>query len=265
MQPPPTPPHNAKLQSRQTLSRLATHRAATGFISPIRNPPACNAHACRCRAAHFIHTADMIRGSTRLIAHIGVPTHGFRSPMIYNPYFEQAGIDAIVVPMGCEAAHYPALLRSLFKLTNICGALVTMPHKVTTVALLDEASPAVQIAGACNAVRRTDHGRLAGDMFDGEGFVRGMRRKGCDPAGKRALIVGSGGVGSAIAAAYGRRARGRAEPVRYLTRLGAGIGRAPADPLPFSFGPLRFEPPRRSRYRGQCHAAWHERRRSAAA
>ncbi len=143
----------------------------------------------------------MIRGSTRLIAHIGFPTHGFRSPMIYNPYFEEAGIDAVVVPMGCEAQHYPALLQSLFKLANICGALITMPHKVTTVALLDEASPAVHIAGACNAVRRRDDGRLTGDMFDGEGFVRGMRRKGCEPAGKRALIVGSGGVGSAIAAA----------------------------------------------------------------
>ncbi len=143
----------------------------------------------------------MIRGSTSLIAHIGFPTHGFRSPMIYNPYFEEAGIDAVVVPMGCEAAHYPALLQSLFKLTNICGALITMPHKVTTVALLDEASPAVQIAGACNAVRRGEDGRLTGDMFDGEGFVRGMRRKGCEAAGKRALIVGSGGVGSAIAAA----------------------------------------------------------------
>ena len=143
----------------------------------------------------------MIRGSTRLIAHIGFPTHGFRSPMIYNPYFEEAGIDAVVVPMGCEVPHYPALLQSLFKLTNICGALITMPHKVSTVALLDEASPAVRIAGACNAVRRGDDGRLTGDMFDGEGFVRGMRRKGCDPAGQRALVVGSGGVGSAIAAA----------------------------------------------------------------
>ncbi len=45
----------------------------------------------------------MIRGSTGLIAHIGFPTHAFKAPMIYNPYFEQAGIDAVGVPMGCEA------------------------------------------------------------------------------------------------------------------------------------------------------------------
>ena len=142
----------------------------------------------------------MIRGTTDIIAHIGYPTHTFKSPQIYNPWFEHAGIDAAVVPMGCRAPHYPALLKALFALDNLRGALITMPHKMTTVSLLDEASTAVQIAGSCNAVRRAPDGRLQGDLFDGEGFVRGMRRKGCVLAGARALVVGCGGVGSAIAA-----------------------------------------------------------------
>ncbi|MFN0164685.1 MAG: shikimate dehydrogenase family protein [Burkholderiales bacterium] len=142
----------------------------------------------------------MIRGTTGLIAHIGYPTHTFKSPMIYNPYFERAGIDAVVVPMGCQSQHYAAFLESVFQLTNIVGALVTMPHKVTTASLIDETSAAVRIAGACNAVRRGPDGRLIGDLFDGEGFVRGARRKGARLAGARALVVGAGGVGSAIAA-----------------------------------------------------------------
>jgi shikimate dehydrogenase len=37
-------------------------------------------------------------------------------------------------------------------------------------------------------------------MFDGEGFVRGVLRKGLKLKGAGALVVGSGGVGSAIAA-----------------------------------------------------------------
>jgi shikimate dehydrogenase len=102
--------------------------------------------------------------------------------------------------MGCRDEHYPALLRAVFTLENIRGALITMPHKVSTVSLLDVRSPAVQIAGACNAVRRDADGRLAGDVFDGEGFVRGLRRKGCVADGARALVVGAGGVGSAISA-----------------------------------------------------------------
>ena len=144
---------------------------------------------------------DMISGTTRLIAHLGVPTQSFRAPLIYNPWFDSRGIDARVVPMGCEVENYPEFLKLLFKLRNISGALVTMPHKVTTVDLLDEASPAVLIAGSCNAVRADADGQLVGDMFDGEGFVRGMLRKGRSVAGSRALVVGSGGVGSGIAAA----------------------------------------------------------------
>lgn len=108
----------------------------------------------------------MINGNTEIIAHIGFPPHSFKAPMIYNPWFEEAGINAIVVPMGCQARDYPALLRSIFKLTNIRGA----------------------------------DGRLQGDMFDGEGFVRGLKRKGFEPRGRRVLVVGTGGVGCAIAA-----------------------------------------------------------------
>ena len=61
-------------------------------------------------------------------------------------------------------------------------------------------STAVKVAGSCNAVRRNAEGRLVGDMFDGEGFVRGMARHGRSLKGKKVLVVGSGGVGSAIAA-----------------------------------------------------------------
>ena len=142
----------------------------------------------------------MINGHTEIIAHLGFPTHAFKAPMIYNPWFEKAGVNAIVVPMGCQSADFPDFLGSVFKLSNIRGALITMPHKVTTVGLVDELSATAAIAGACNAVRRLPDGRLIGDMFDGEGFVRGLLRKGLILKGARALVVGNGGVGCAIAA-----------------------------------------------------------------
>jgi shikimate dehydrogenase len=142
----------------------------------------------------------MITGNTQVIAHIGFPTHSFKAPMIYNPYFEHAGVDAVVVPMGCEVQNFPAFLKAVFSLTNIVGALITMPHKVSVVDLVDEVTPTVKIAGSCNAVRRARDGRLQGDMFDGEGFVRGLVRKNCVVKDAKAIVVGSGGVGSAIAA-----------------------------------------------------------------
>ncbi len=142
----------------------------------------------------------MIRGSTGLIAHIGYPTHTFKSPMIYNPYFAHAGIDAVVVPMGVKPEHYADALATVFHMTNIVGALITMPHKVATTRLVATLSTTAQIAGACNAVRLQPDGSLFGDLFDGEGFVRGVQRKGVRLQGARALVVGNGGVGSAIAA-----------------------------------------------------------------
>ncbi len=142
----------------------------------------------------------MINGNTEIIAHIGYPSHTFKSPMIYNPYFEEAGINAVVVPMACKSEPYPNLLKSVFTLENIRGALITMPHKVATVGLLDEVTATVRVAGACNAVKRLPDGRLVGDMFDGAGFVRGVQRKGFALADKRVLVVGTGGVGCAIAA-----------------------------------------------------------------
>ena len=143
----------------------------------------------------------MINGRTELIAHLGYPTETFTAPMIYNPWFASRGINAVVVPMGARAEDYEAFLRPLFRLSNIRGALVTMPHKVATVDLLDEAALAVQVAGSCNAILRRPDGSLYGDLFDGIGFVRGAKRKGFDFTGADCLIVGAGGVGSAIAAA----------------------------------------------------------------
>ena len=142
----------------------------------------------------------MISGKTTLIGHFGYPTEAFKAPMIYNPWFEKKGIDAVVVPMGIKPEDYATTLKAVFKFTNIRGALVTMPHKVATNSLVDEVTPTGRIAGACNAILLRSDGTLLGDQFDGSGFVRGIERKGRKLAGTRVLVSGNGGVGSAIAA-----------------------------------------------------------------
>ena len=64
-----------------------------------------------------------------------------------------------------------------------------MPHKVSTVDMLDDVSTSVQVCGACNAVRKEADGQLVGDMFDGQGFVRGLARKGRPAKGASALVL----------------------------------------------------------------------------
>ncbi|MBL0290781.1 MAG: shikimate dehydrogenase [Betaproteobacteria bacterium] len=214
----------------------------------------------------------MISGKTRLIAHVGYPTESFKAPLIYNPWFEKNGVDAVVVPMGVKAEDFPAVLASLRKFTNLHGALITMPHKVAVVGMLDEASTAVKIAGSCNALLLRADGSLLGDMFDGAGFVRGLKRKGLALVGTSCLIVGAGGVGSAIAAslaaeepaaitlfdtdaaaAAGLAARIREHYPRIDVRIGSNdpagyalvvngtpLGMKPGDPLPVD--PSRLSP-----------------------
>jgi shikimate dehydrogenase len=124
--------------------------------------------------------------------------------------------------MGVKAEHYPQVLKSLAQLTNLRGALVTMPHKVTTMSLVDEVTTTARIAGACNAVLLRPDGSLLGDQFDGAGFVRGVERKGRSLQGARVLVSGTGGVGSAIAASLA------AAGVRHLALFDMSVASADA-------------------------------------
>lgn len=164
----------------------------------------------------------MLSGKSRIIAHVGYPTESFKAPLIYNPWFESRGIDTTVVPLGVKAEDYVPFFERLVRMSNLHGALITMPHKVATVGLLDEASTAVKVAGACNAVLVRD-GRVLGDMFDGEGFARGIERKGFVVAGSRCLVVGSGGVGSAIAASLAARGVGTLALADSVTATAEGL------------------------------------------
>lgn len=211
----------------------------------------------------------MITGGTQLLPLFGYPTHAFKAPLIYNPWFEKNGIDAVVVPMGVKPEDYFSVMKPVFELTNVPGALVTMPHKIATAGLVDELSTTAKIAGSCNAVLKRPDGTLLGDMFDGAGFTRGLKRKGFIFAGAECLVVGSGGVGSAIAAslaaegvaaitvhdAFPESAAGLVDRLRqHYPRLAArtGTNRAagydlvvnatplglPGDPLPMDIGDL---------------------------
>lgn len=211
----------------------------------------------------------MITGGTQLLPLFGYPTHAFKAPLIYNPWFEKNGIDAVVVPMGVKPEDYFSVMKSVFELTNVSGALVTMPHKITTAAAVDELSTTAKIAGSCNAVLKRPDGALLGDMFDGAGFTRGLKRKGFAFAGAKCLVVGSGGVGSAIAAslaaegvaaitvhdAFPESAAGLVDRLRqYYPKLAARTGTnqaagydlvvnatplgLPGDPLPMDIGDM---------------------------
>lgn len=140
-----------------------------------------------------------ITGTTRVIGIIADPIGHVRTPQVMNARFAEAGIDAVVVPVHVGADGLSALWSGLRQMRNLSGLIVTVPHKLAVTALCDELLPNARLVGAANAIHRLDDGRFVGEMFDGLGFVEGLRRQNRDPKGRRALLLGAGGAASAIA------------------------------------------------------------------
>ncbi|MBL6077443.1 shikimate dehydrogenase [Belnapia sp. T18] len=145
-----------------------------------------------------------ITGRARLFAIIGDPVGVVRSPEWWNAAFGRAGLDAVLLPVDVAGGDLAVAWRGLTRIRNLDGIVLTMPHKQAVVPLLDGLGPTARLAGAVNTVRRRADGGWEGEMFDGEGFVAGLRAAGHEPAGMRALQVGCGGAGRAIAFALAR-------------------------------------------------------------
>ena len=96
----------------------------------------------------------MLNGDTKIIAHVGYPTSTFKSPMIYNPWFDARGINAAVVPLGVKSEDFASAFPQICRFTNFHGALITMPHKISVVDFLDEVSTRGEGRGLLQAVRR---------------------------------------------------------------------------------------------------------------
>ncbi|AIY40910.1 Shikimate 5-dehydrogenase I alpha [Collimonas arenae] len=167
-----------------------------------------------------------ISGTTRIFPVIGWPVEQVKAPALFNAYFKQQGIDARVVPFKIAPDAYIAAVRMLMAAENVGGIFVSIPHKPMSVAAVDLPTTRAALAGACNAIYRAADGQaLVGDLIDGEGFIRAFDRT-CgdtpfDWPRARALVVGSGGVGCAVAAALA--ARGIGHVAIYDNRLSQAI------------------------------------------
>lgn len=146
----------------------------------------------------------MITGRTALLAIVADPVAQARAPILVNRALAERGVDAVLVPFHVGTDGLAPLVRALRSVKNLAGAVFSMPHKTALVALLDEVTSAARQVGACNVVRREADGRLVGTMYDGEGFVAGLRSAGHDVRGRRVFLAGAGGAAAAIAFALGK-------------------------------------------------------------
>jgi shikimate dehydrogenase len=140
-----------------------------------------------------------LNGASRLYPIIGDPIAQVKSPAGVSETLQAAGLNALVVPMHLASADFAATLEALRGVRNVDGFIITVPHKFAAASVCTSLSPRAQFLGAVNTVRRNPDGSWHGDMFDGLGYVAALRKNGCEPQGKRVLLVGAGGAGSAIA------------------------------------------------------------------
>ena len=140
-----------------------------------------------------------ISGTTRLIVAMGDPVAQVRFPEVFTRYCAERNIDAVSIPMHIPAAGLADAMRGFRVMQNLIGLSVTIPHKGPVAQHLDRLSERARRVGVVNAVRREPDGTLTGDIFDGEGFVAGLKHRKINLRDAKVWLVGAGGAGTAIA------------------------------------------------------------------
>ena len=139
-----------------------------------------------------------LNGATRLYVIVGDPIEQVKAPGGVTAAFQARGHDGVLVPVHVSPVDLPSFMSAAEHWRNLDGLIVTVPHKFACLAHCATLSARARTVGAVNIMRRRPDGSWHGDMIDGLGFVAAARARGFDPAGRRALLIGAGGAGSAI-------------------------------------------------------------------
>jgi shikimate dehydrogenase len=140
-----------------------------------------------------------VDGATQVLGIVGDPILQVRAPEVWSALFRANGINAVCIPLHVTPEDLVAFFAGVRPVKNLAGLIVTIPHKPAAVRLVDDLTPRARQVASVNVMRREPGGRWTGDILDGLGFVKGLLGSGQRVAGRRALVVGSGGVGTAIA------------------------------------------------------------------
>ena len=140
-----------------------------------------------------------LSGATRVYYIVGDPIAQVKSPAGVSEALQTRGHNAYVMPAHVAPAHLATWLQGVSVARNVDGIIITVPHKFSAARLCATLSERAAFLGAANTLRRNADGSWHGDMFDGLGMVAALSAGGCQVSGARALLIGGGGAGSAIA------------------------------------------------------------------
>jgi shikimate dehydrogenase len=139
---------------------------------------------------------------------LGWPLENSLSPVIHHAAFRKLDLDWVYLPFAVEPAQLGDAIAGLRALGAI-GANVTMPHKETVIAHLDDLSGDARSIGAVNTIQRLGD-RLIGHNTDVDGFASFLSDDaGLDVAGSSCLVLGAGGAARAVLRALERSGAAR--------------------------------------------------------
>lgn len=144
-----------------------------------------------------------IDATTLLCATLGLPNRASRSPIMHNAGLGHLGIPYVFLAFEPVEKDLEDVFRGMRAL-GIRFFSITKPYKQTAMPFLDAIDPVARTIGAVNTVVN-DGGKLTGYNSDWIGAADAIEEA-APLAGKRVLLVGTGGAGRA--AAYGCRERG---------------------------------------------------------
>ncbi len=142
---------------------------------------------------------SVLNGATRVHFIVGDPIAQVKSPAGVSQAFGERGHNALVIPAHVAPTNLADWLVGVSLAKNVDGIIVTIPHKFACFDLCATTSDRASFLKTVNTLRRNPDGTWHGDMFDGMGFCAAMQDNGCQIEGQRALLIGAGGAGSAIA------------------------------------------------------------------
>jgi 3-dehydroquinate dehydratase / shikimate dehydrogenase len=159
----------------------------------------------------YLYRAHELTHRTRVYGVIGDPVGHSLSPVLHNTGFVTRKIDAVYLPfLVYDLRDFLAAVPEF----GIRGFSITHPHKQMILKYLKECDPVAAEIGAVNTVVVRRDGSLFGSNTDHSGLLRALETK-MRVKGRRALIIGAGGVARATAfalsgaganvAIYGRR------------------------------------------------------------
>jgi len=133
---------------------------------------------------------------------IGNPISHSRSPRLHRHWLAAYGLPGDYVALRVLESDLETVIRTLPKM-GFVGVNVTVPHKVSVLAIADTISDRATLIGAANTLIFRGDGRVHADNTDGYGFLANLRQNAPDwiPDAGPAAVLGAGGAARAVIAA----------------------------------------------------------------